>query len=204
VEENEDIPRKAVEAYAETLRSSVFSDIKIGFIHGRLSGKAKEREMREFESGISKVLVSTTVVEVGVDVPNATVMLIENAECFGLSQLHQLRGRIGRGRAKSYCILMSDTKSAKTKERLDIMTRTNDGFEIAEADLKQRGPGDFFGERQSGEISFKCADIADMTLISQTSEAVKMLNDYPENEKEELAEAVEKFLIKTRDGKTFN
>ncbi|PKM62319.1 MAG: ATP-dependent DNA helicase RecG [Firmicutes bacterium HGW-Firmicutes-21] len=204
VEENEELPRKAVEAYAETLKTSVFSDITVGFIHGRLSAKAKEKEMHDFVTGVSKVLVSTTVVEVGVDVPNATVMLIENAECFGLSQLHQLRGRIGRGKAKSYCVLMSDSKSAKSKERLEIMAETNDGFAIAEADLKLRGPGDFFGERQSGEISFKCADIADTTLIADTGEALKMLADLPNNGESGLMRAVDKFFENTRDGKIFN
>lgn len=203
VEENEDLPRKAVEEYAETLRSSIFKDIKVGYIHGKLSSKAKDKEMSAFHAGESKILVSTTVVEVGVDVPNATVMLIENAECFGLSQLHQLRGRIGRGKAKSYCILMSDSKSEKSKERLEIMTKTNDGFEIAEADLKLRGPGDFFGERQSGEITFKCADIADMKLIAETGDAAKKLLDSNENH-EVLNKEIEHFFKKTRDGKTFN
>ena len=124
--------------------------------------------MREFSEGRINVLVSTTVVEVGVDVPNASVMLIENAECFGLSQLHQLRGRVGRGKAKSYCILMSSAKSGKSKSRLEIMTKTNDGFEIANADLELRGPGDFIGSRQSGEIKFKCASVTDMALIEET------------------------------------
>lgn len=204
VEENEQLPRKAVEEYAEMLKSSVFRDINVGFIHGRLSGKEKDREMNDFNTGKSKVLVSTTVVEVGVDVPNATVMLIENAECFGLSQLHQLRGRIGRGNAKSYCILMSDSKSAKAKERLDIMTKTNNGFEVAEADLKLRGPGDFFGERQSGEITFKCADIADMKLIAETGEAVKKLDNLSDSNKKELKKSLDKFFEKTKEGKTFN
>ncbi|HAN22107.1 MAG: ATP-dependent DNA helicase RecG [Clostridiales bacterium GWF2_36_10] len=205
VEENEDLPKKAVEEYAQILRNGAFKDIKVGFIHGRLSSKAKDKEMADFNSGESKVLVSTTVVEVGVDVPNATVMLIENAECFGLSQLHQLRGRIGRGKAKSYCILMSDSKSTKSKERLEIMAKTNDGFEIAEADLKQRGPGDFFGERQSGEITFKCADIANMELIAKTGEAAKKIIPLLENSDYiNLRSAVTSFFKNTRDGKTFN
>lgn len=202
VEENEEVPKKAVEAYAGSLRGGFFRNIKVGFIHGRLSAKEKDRVMTEFANGISKVLVSTTVVEVGVDVPNATVMLIENAECFGLSQLHQLRGRIGRGKAKSYCILMSDSKNSKSIERLEIMASTNNGFEIAEADLKLRGPGDFFGERQSGEITFKCADIADMKLISETGEAMKTLND--ENISDNFRKAIDSFFKKTKDGKTLN
>lgn len=202
VEENEELPRKAVEEYAEELRKNVFKDIKVGFIHGRLSSKEKDKVMSEFSAGESKILVSTTVVEVGVDVPNATVMLIENADCFGLSQLHQLRGRIGRGKAKSYCILMSDSKSEKAKERLAIMTKSSDGFEIAEADLKQRGPGDFFGERQSGEITFKCADIADMKLIAETGEAVQKIKYIEAGS--ELYKAVDRFFQKTKDGKTLN
>jgi ATP-dependent DNA helicase RecG len=202
VEENEELPRKAVEAYAEELKQNVFKDIKVGFIHGRLSSKEKDRVMKEFTSGESKILVSTTVVEVGVDVPNATVMLIENADCFGLSQLHQLRGRIGRGKAKSYCILMSDSKSEKAKERLSIMAKTSDGFEIAEADLKQRGPGDFFGERQSGEIAFQCADIADMKLIAETGEAAQKIKYIEAGSG--LYSAVERFFQKTKDGKTLN
>lgn len=202
VEENEELNRKAVEEYAEELRKNVFCDIKIGFLHGRLSSKEKDRVMREFCSGESKILVSTTVVEVGVDVPNATVMLIENADCFGLSQLHQLRGRIGRGKAKSYCILMSDSKSEKAKERLNIMAKTSDGFAIAEADLKQRGPGDFFGERQSGEIAFRCADIADMKLLAETGEAVQKIKSIEPDS--ELYKAVERFFQKTKDGKTLN
>ncbi|MDD4165140.1 MAG: ATP-dependent DNA helicase RecG [Eubacteriales bacterium] len=203
VEENEDLPRKAVEEYAENLRSNVFPEIKVGYIHGRLPSREKDKEMLDFCSGNNKILVSTTVVEVGVDVPNATVMLIENAECFGLSQLHQLRGRIGRGKAKSYCILMSDSKSPKSKERLEIMARTSDGFEIAESDLSLRGPGDFFGERQSGELTFKFADITDMELIEKTGQAAKHLMNKQRITKE-IEEAIDHFFQKTMDGKTFN
>ncbi|MDY5969728.1 MAG: ATP-dependent DNA helicase RecG [Bacteroidales bacterium] len=134
----------------------------IGILHGRLSAEDKELEMSRFKRGISHILVSTTVIEVGVDVPNATVMMIENAERFGLSQLHQLRGRVGRGGKRSYCILMSKTDLSKTaKERIDAMVRTTDGFQLAETDLKLRGPGDLQGLQQSGMLNLKVADIVE-------------------------------------------
>ncbi len=157
--------KKSVESYTARLQKQL-PQIRFGMLHGRMSGKAKTEVMEAFERGEVQVLVSTTVVEVGVNVPNATVMLIENAECFGLSQLHQLRGRVGRGTKKSFCILMSE----KPTERLSVLSRTNDGFEIANADLAGRGPGDFFGERQSGEACFVHAANADMRLIEVTKQ----------------------------------
>ncbi len=208
VEENEDLPRRAVEEYAEDLQTNYFTDINIGFIHGRLSSKEKDRIMEEFLQNKIKILVSTTVIEVGVNVPNATVMLVENAESFGLSQLHQLRGRIGRGTQKSYCILMSDSKNEKTVQRLTTLTETSDGFEIAEADLKQRGPGDFFGERQSGALAFKYTDITDMNLLADTGLALGLIADNSDKmsdaEKQRLEQAIDEFFSKTMDGKTFN
>ena len=132
--------------------------------------------MDRFSMKISHVLVSTTVVEVGIDVPNATVMLIENAERFGLAQLHQLRGRVGRGKHQSYCIFMSASKAKETKERLDILNKSNDGFKIASEDLRLRGPGDLFGIRQSGLMNFKIADIyQDAKLLQQANEAADWL-----------------------------
>ena len=132
--------------------------------------------MRAFAAGEIDVLVSTTVIEVGVDVPNAAVMLIENAECFGLSQLHQLRGRVGRGKHKSYCILVSDNSGEENKRRLAVMHRTNNGFEIAEEDLKLRGPGDFFGSRQHGLPSLKVADLScDLQLLHEAKAAAEQL-----------------------------
>jgi len=130
--------------------------------------------MADFAAGAIDVLVSTTVVEVGVDVPNANTMIVENAERFGLSQLHQLRGRVGRGRVKSYCILLSDHQNEETKQRLQVMTRTNDGFKISEEDLRLRGPGDFFGQRQHGLPAMKIADLScDMRLLDEAQTAAK-------------------------------
>lgn len=166
-DDGESDEKKAVTEYTKRIEP-LFAPYRVACVHGRQKSSEKDAVMREFSEGRINVLVSTTVVEVGVDVPNASVMLIENAECFGLSQLHQLRGRVGRGKAKSYCILMSSTKSGKSKSRLEIMTKTNDGFEIANADLELRGPGDFIGSRQSGEIKFKCASVTDMALIEET------------------------------------
>ena len=168
VEDSADTDRQSVEAYAAALRGGSFSGIPVGVLHGKMNRKDKDAAMNAFASGETKVLVSTTVVEVGVDVPNASFMLIENAECFGLSQLHQLRGRIGRGKRKSVCVLLSDNAAGRTGERLGIMCREHDGFRIAEADLEQRGPGDFFGDRQSGELVFRVAGAADMALIEQS------------------------------------
>lgn len=150
---------KAAMHMHEELRSRVFPDLHVGLLHGRLSPEEKEQAMREFKEGKIQVLVATTVIEVGVDVPNATVMVIEHAERFGLAQLHQLRGRIGRGAAKSYCVLMTGGKvSPEAQRRLDEMVRTQNGFEIAELDLQLRGPGEFFGTRQAGMHSFRIAD----------------------------------------------
>ena len=141
------------------LQKEVFPDLRIAPIHGKMKPKEKDAVMRAFAAHEIDVLVSTTVIEVGVDVPNAALMLIENAECFGLSQLHQLRGRVGRGRHKSYCVLVSDNKGEENKQRLKVMSSTSDGFAIAEEDLKLRGPGDFFGSRQHGLPSLRVADL---------------------------------------------
>jgi ATP-dependent DNA helicase RecG len=138
--------------------------------------KEKEQIMKDFSDGVYKILISTTVIEVGVDVPNAVLMVVENADRFGLSQLHQLRGRVGRGSKKSYCVLFSESKSEKTQGRLEVMTKTNDGFEIAKADLEMRGPGDFFGEKQHGLTSFKLANIfEDPALLLSTEKALKAI-----------------------------
>ena len=151
------------EEYAEQLANGAFKGINLGVLHGKMNSKSKERVMAGFVSGHIKILVATTVVEVGVDVPNASVMIIENAERFGLSQLHQLRGRVGRGKAQSYCVLVSDSKSETARERLQIMKKYSDGFKIADEDLKQRGPGDFFGNRQHGLPELKIADMLSNT-----------------------------------------
>lgn len=159
IEESETLSAKAATIEAERLQNEVFPQFKIGLLHGKLKNDEKEQVMSDFKDKKYDILVSTTVVEVGVDVPNATVMLIENAERFGLSQLHQLRGRVGRNDLQSYCILHTSTKSQETKERLNIMTQTNDGFVIAEKDLQLRGPGEFLGTRQSGLPDLIISDI---------------------------------------------
>lgn len=159
IEESETLSAKAATIEAERLQNEVFPQFKIGLLHGKLKNGEKEQVMADFKNKKYDILVSTTVVEVGVDVPNATVMLIENAERFGLSQLHQLRGRVGRNSLQSYCILHTSTKSQETRERLNIMTQTNDGFVIAEKDLQLRGPGEFLGTRQSGLPDLIISDI---------------------------------------------
>jgi len=159
VEESEASDLRAATEMAERLQREVFPDRHVGLLHGRLRFQDKERVMREFKEGSVHVLVSTTVIEVGIDVPNASVMLIEHAERFGLSQLHQLRGRVGRGPWKSYCILLAGSSSEDAERRIAAMTGTNDGFKIAEVDLELRGPGDFFGTRQSGLPEFRVADL---------------------------------------------
>src|SRR6266567_2948452 len=159
VEESEVIDLKAATDMARHLQQDVFPELTVGLLHGRLGFEEKDAIMRRFKAGEIHVLVSTTVIEVGIDVPNATLMLIEHAERFGLSQLHQLRGRVGRGPWKSYCILIAGSTSEDARRRLEAMTSTNDGFRIAEADLELRGPGDFFGTRQSGLPEFRVADL---------------------------------------------
>ena len=160
VEENEDLGIKAATVWAETLQQTVFPDLRIALLHGQMKAGEKEAAMASFARGEADVMVATTVIEVGVDVPNATLMVIEDADRFGLSQLHQLRGRVGRGRAKSYCILTSHNKNSETLQRLKALCKTTDGFKIAEEDLKLRGPGDFFGSRQSGLPTFRVANLS--------------------------------------------
>ena len=173
--------RKAVTAYAKTLQEETFPDLRIAVLHGKMKPKEKEAVMAAFAGGEADILVSTTVVEVGVDVPNATLMVVENAERFGLSQLHQLRGRVGRGQHKSYCVLVSDADGEEVKSRLSIMVKTNDGFKISEEDLRLRGPGDFFGSRQHGLPEMHVANLgADVNVLkSAQDEAQRLLKDDP-------------------------
>ena len=172
VEESEELNIKAAETWAETLQKTVFPDLRIALLHGQMKGSEKEAVMAAFAAGEADVLVATTVIEVGVDVPNATLMVIEDADRFGLSQLHQLRGRVGRGKAKSFCILTSRNKNPQTLTRLKALCATNDGFKIAEEDLALRGPGDFFGSRQSGLPAFRVASLScDMATLKQAQEA---------------------------------
>lgn len=168
----------AVTTYAQKLQEGAFSGYNVGLLHGRMSSADKERVMNDFRNGDIDLLISTTVVEVGVDVPNAVVMMIENSDRFGLSQLHQLRGRVGRGMAQSYCILVTDNINDDVKHRLRIMSSTTDGFKISEEDLKLRGPGDFFGKKQHGLPQLKIADIAgDMELMKTTQMVARRIID---------------------------
>ena len=172
VEENEELDIKSAEVWAETLQQTVFPDLRISLLHGQMKGADKEQTMAAFARGEADVLVATTVIEVGVDVPNATLMIIEDADRFGLSQLHQLRGRVGRGKAKSYCILTSHNKNPETLQRLKALCKTTDGFKIAEEDLQLRGPGDFFGSRQSGLPVFRVASLScDLQTLKQAQAA---------------------------------
>lgn len=201
VEDSENIEAENVIDYAKKLSSELPDDIKVEYLHGKMKASQKNEIMEKFSKNEINVLVSTTVIEVGVNVPNATVMMVENAERFGLAQLHQLRGRVGRGGFQSYCIFVSGNKSKKTKDRLEILNKTNDGFKIAEEDLKLRGPGDFFGVRQSGDFDFGIADIyTDAKVLKSASEAAgEVLDKDPELELEEnryLAEKVSEYTVK--------
>ena len=196
--------RKAVTAYAKKLQEETFPDLRVSVLHGKMKPKEKEKVMETFAAGESDILVSTTVVEVGVDVPNATCMVVENADRFGLSQLHQLRGRVGRGQAKSYCILLSEHPSEETRRRLKVMTRTNNGFEISQEDLQLRGPGDFFGQRQHGLPTLKIADLAcDMQLLEEAQSAARELlrrdEDLSRPEHRPLLERVRELFHDTAD-----
>jgi len=186
VEESQNIPLKSAEEHYAVLSNKIFPDIPIGIVHGKMKSADKEAAMKDFVTGKTRILVSTTVIEVGVNVPTATLMVIENAERFGLSQLHQLRGRVGRGSEKSYCVLFCGSFSDEIKERMKIMTKSNDGFKISEKDLALRGPGDFFGTRQHGALHFKIADLAnDLTVLKDSGIAAQtLLNDDPHLEKD--------------------
>ncbi len=176
VESGEDESLTDVVSYAEELKNTFPDTVRIEYLHGRMTPAVKNGIMDRFSKGDIDLLVSTTVIEVGINVPNATVMMVENAERFGLAQLHQLRGRVGRGKEQSYCIFLSSKEDEKTMKRLEILNSTNDGFEIASKDLQLRGPGELFGVRQSGEFAFEIADVfADAQELSEASDAVEAL-----------------------------
>lgn len=205
VEENEELPTpmKSAEEHARELAAE-FPDLRVGCVHGKMKPKDKDGAMTAFAQGETDILVATTVIEVGVDVPNAALMIIENAERFGLSQLHQLRGRVGRGVHKSYCVLVSDSDGEEVKARLKIMTHTSDGFKISEEDLRLRGPGDFFGSRQHGLPEMHVADLGADVNIMQTaqSESMRVLQDDPTLEKREhaaLKERIERLFTSSAD-----
>ena len=187
VEETEEIDAKAVIELADKYKHEIFKNYRVEYIYGKMKPKEKDEIMTKFKNGEIDILISTTVIEVGVDVPNANIMVIENAERFGLATLHQLRGRVGRGNFKSYCILKYKGKSELTKQRMDIMVKTNDGFVISEKDLELRGSGEFFGTRQHGLPELKIANLfSDMELLKRVqSVAVAIMEDDPELKKTE-------------------
>ena len=205
VEENEElsVPLKSAEEHTQALRER-FPELAIGCVHGRMKPKEKDAVMAAFAAGDTQILVATTVIEVGVDVPNAALIVIENAERFGLSQLHQLRGRVGRGQHKSWCILLSDAQTDEVKARLDVLCRTNDGFRVAEEDLRLRGPGDFFGNRQHGLPAMHIADLGgDMKIMQQAQQAASELlradPDLSAPEHTALRESVNRLLLQSQD-----
>ena len=188
IEENENLEAVDVVSYTDILREHLPPDITVDYLHGKMHAGIKNEKMDRFAANKIQILVSTTVIEVGVNVPNATVMMVENAERFGLASLHQLRGRVGRGDAQSYCIFVCTSGKKETKERLEILNKSNDGFEIADWDLKLRGPGDFFGIRQSGEMNFKIGDIySDAVTLKQAAQAVSYVEEQRDKiEKEDM------------------
>jgi ATP-dependent DNA helicase RecG len=187
IEENENSEAKAAVEEYSLLKESVFPHFRVGLLHGRMRPEEKDEVMRHFRDGEIQILVSTTVIEVGVDVPNAAVMLIEGANRFGLAQLHQLRGRVGRGADKSFCILIPDSDDAAENERLQVMAETNDGFVLAEKDLEQRGPGQFLGTRQAGFAELQMANLSDVRLIEKArTQAQALFEQYPELDQPEL------------------
>jgi ATP-dependent DNA helicase RecG len=175
IEESEKVEARAAVSEYKRLQGRIFPDLRLALLHGRMSGADKEDVMERFRMGEYEILVSTPVVEVGIDVPNATVMLVEGADRFGLAQLHQFRGRVGRGEYQSYCLLLAESASFEAEQRLKIMESTHDGFILAEEDLKMRGPGEFFGTRQSGLPDLRVASLGDVRVLEQARRAAQEL-----------------------------
>jgi ATP-dependent DNA helicase RecG len=203
VEESDKIDAKAAVEEYEVLRKEVFPNLKLGLVHGRLKTDEKDAAMRAFYAGETDILVATSVIEVGVDVPNSTVMVVEGANRFGLAQLHQFRGRVGRGAHQSYCILIADDGTMDAEQRLEALEQTNDGFILAEKDLELRGPGEFFGRRQSGLPELHLASLLDMDMLTiAQKEAVRLFEADPQLQREEhalLRESVRHFWEKAAD-----
>jgi ATP-dependent DNA helicase RecG len=208
VEESESLQAESAVETEKLLKEKYFRNYNVALLHGKMTAKEKDEIMHQFKQGIINVLVSTTVIEVGVNVPNATVMIVENSERFGLAQLHQLRGRVGRGMHKSYCVLISESKTQEAIERMKIMTSTNDGFVIAEKDLEMRGTGEFFGTRQHGLPELKMADIVkDIDILKETRDIAREMidNEYLKmDEYKNLRDTVNKFLNEKIENTTFN
>ena len=204
IEESEAVEARAASEEHKRLSNDVFPDLRLGLLHGRMKPREKERVMRCFRDGDTDILVSTAVVEVGIDVPNAAVMVVEGAHRFGLSQLHQFRGRVGRGEHRSYCLLLSEYSTAEAQERLDAVERIHDGFALAEEDLRLRGPGDFFGTRQSGLPSLKAARLSDQDILRKAREvAGQLLEEDPDLERRDhrpLALEVARFVAQAGEG----
>jgi ATP-dependent DNA helicase RecG len=191
ISESDKLGVKSVEAEYKTLQKTVFKHRKIGMVHGKLKAEEKSRIMEDFKSGKLDMLLATSVIEVGVDVPNATIMIIEGAERFGLAALHQLRGRVGRGEMQSHCYLFSDSDNPATIKRLKALENTNDGFRLAQIDLELRGPGEIYGTMQSGILDLRVADIYDHKLISEVKQAAEtFINKHNLLEYAQLAEKI--------------
>lgn len=201
IEESEKLDLKSAVLHFDILRKEIFPDLRIGLVHGKMHWHEVDSVIEDFKNHKLDILVSTTVIEVGIDIPNAAIMVIEEAQRFGLSQLHQLRGRVGRGAEQSFCILMCETSGEVSKQRLAIMTETTDGFRIAETDMKLRGPGEFFGTRQSGDLKFSAADLAkDLALIEKArNEAFELVNSDPQLRMPENAPMKEHFLMNYKE-----